>query len=81
MHHKHTNPHHRTTMIGVGLMFLLILMALLMALPSRAGAAPARDRGLTIAAAPNRITAGQGVLIHGRLLGRPAHRAAASTNG
>jgi hypothetical protein len=72
MHHKHTNPHHRTTMIWLGLMFLLILMALLMALPSRAGAAPLRDRGLTVAAAPNQITAGQGVLIYGRLLG-PGH--------
>ena len=69
MHRNHMHPHHRTTLIGMGLLFLLILMALLMALPSRAGAAPLRNRGLTIAATPNRITAGQGVLIYGRLYG------------
>lgn len=69
MHHRHPHPHHRITVVGIGFLALLALMLLLMALPSRAGAAPLRNRGLTIAATPDPITAGQGVLIYGRLQG------------
>jgi hypothetical protein len=40
-----------------------------MALPGAAGAAPARNLGLTVQAAPNPIIAGEAVLIYGRLRG------------
>jgi hypothetical protein len=41
----------------------------LSALPAPAGAHPLRDRGLTIAATPNPISSGEGVLIFGQLHG------------
>lgn len=41
-------------------------------IPAAAGAAPVRNRGLTIHAAPNPIIAGEAVLIYGRLQG-PDH--------
>ncbi len=50
-------------------MILLALMALLLALPSRTEAAPHHNHGLTIAATPDPITAGEGVLIYGQLKG------------
>ena len=65
-HHHH---HHRRLVFGVGLAILLALMALLLALPSRTEAAPRHNHGLTIAATPDPITAGQGVLIYGHLTG------------
>lgn len=66
---------HRRSTIGVGVSILLALMAVLtalfMAMPSRADAAPHphHNYGLTIAATPDPSTAGDGVLIYGRLLG------------
>ncbi len=53
---------------------LLVLATLLctsavVALPENAGAAPARNHGLTIASTPNLILAGQSVLIYGHLNG------------
>jgi len=66
---------HRRSTIGVGITILLALMAVLsalfMAMPSRAEAAqhPHHNYGLTIAATPDPSTAGDGVLIYGRLLG------------
>ncbi len=68
--HAHHHPHHRKAAIfGIAVMVLLALMAVLLALPSRAAAAPRHDHGLTIAATPDPITAGEGVLIYGRLQG------------
>ncbi len=61
--------HHRRAALGLGITVLLALMALLLALPSRAAAAPHHNHGLTIAATPDPLTAGQGVLIYGRLAG------------
>jgi len=69
MHPQHHQPHHRRLVFGLGLVILLALMALLLALPSRTEAAPRHDHGLTIAVTPDPITAGQGVLIYGRLTG------------
>ena len=70
MHHRHTpDAHHNMTLLGVGLLVILALLVLMLALPGRAGAAPRRDHGLTIAATPQQITAGQGVLIYGQLFG------------
>lgn len=70
MHHRHTpDAHHSMTLLGVGLLVILTLLALMLALPGRAGAAPRRDHGLTIAATPQQITPGQGVLIYGQLFG------------
>ncbi len=43
--------------------------AAVMALPGAAAAAPVHNHGLTIAASPNPITAGEGVLIYGQLKG------------
>jgi hypothetical protein len=69
------HTHHRRPTIGVGLSILLALMAVLIALfmaePSQASAAPHphHNYGLTIAATPDPSTAGDGVLIYGRLLG------------
>jgi hypothetical protein len=64
---------HRKSTIGVGVSILLTLMAVLtalfMAMPSRADAHPHHNNGLTIAATPDPSTAGDGVLIYGRLLG------------
>jgi hypothetical protein len=66
---------HRRSTFGVGITILLALMAVLsalfMAMPSRADAAqhPHHNYGLTIAATPDPSTAGDGVLIYGRLLG------------
>jgi hypothetical protein len=56
---------------------MAVAAALLMVLPSTANAAvhPRHNRGLTIASTPDPITAGDGVLIYGRLLGPDnAHR-------
>ena len=61
--------HHRRAALGIGVTVLLALMALLLALPSRASAAPHHNHGLTIAATPDPLTAGAGVLIYGRLAG------------
>lgn len=66
---------HRRSPIGVGLSILLALIALavamLMALPATARAArhPHHNHGLTIATSENPITAGEGILIYGRLAG------------
>ena len=64
---------HRKSVTGVGLAFLLALMALVavtfMAMPSKANAAPRHNHGLTIAATPDPISAGDGVLIYGQLTG------------
>lgn len=66
---------HRRSTVGVGVAILLGLMAvvaaLLMAMPSTANASvhPRHNRGLTIASTPDPITAGDGVLIYGRLRG------------
>jgi hypothetical protein len=50
------------------LVLLTLLCALIaLGLPETAGAAPAHNKGLTIAATPNPILAGQGVLIYGQL--------------
>src|SRR5579875_2897851 len=71
MHHHpnhHQHPHTRLV-LGVGLAALLALVVLLLALPSRTQAAPRHNHGLTIAATPDPITAGQGVLIYGQLKG------------
>ncbi|MDE3133893.1 MAG: hypothetical protein KGL15_07500 [Acidobacteriota bacterium] len=60
-------------MIGVGISILLaltaLITALLMVLPSTANAAPHNNRGLTIRTSADPISAGQGVLIYGRLQG------------
>lgn len=64
------HAHHRRTAIAFGVAILLALTAMLLALPSRAVAAPRHNHGLTIAATPDPITAGQGVLIYGQLTGR-----------
>ncbi len=70
MHSQHHDRHHHSkAVIGVGLAILLALMALLLALPSRTEAAPHHNHGLTIAATPDPITAGEGVLIYGQLKG------------
>jgi len=65
--------HHRRSTITVGLSILLALMAVLIALfmaePSQASAAPHHNHGLTIAATPDPSTAGAGVLIYGQLKG------------
>ena len=64
---------HRRSVIGVGLSILLALTTLvavlMMALPSTANAAPRHNHGLTIASTPDPITAGEGVLIYGQLMG------------
>ncbi len=59
---------HRFTKAMAG---LALLVASLIGLPGSASAAPHphHNDGLTIAAAPDPITAGQGVLIYGQLLG------------
>jgi hypothetical protein len=68
---------HRRSTVGVGISILLALMAVLtalfLAMPSRADAHPHHNYGLTIAATPDPSTAGDGVLIYGRLQG--AHNA------
>lgn len=69
MHPQHHHHHHRRVVFGVGLAILLALTALLLALPSRTEAAPRHDHGLTIASTPDPLTAGEGVLIYGRLSG------------
>lgn len=65
--------HHRSSMIGLGLSILVALTALvtalLMVLPATATAAPHHNRGLTIRTSADPISAGQGVLIYGRLWG------------
>lgn len=69
----HIHHHHRRSTIAVGLSILLALMAVLIALfmaePSKAIAAPHHNHGLTIAATPDPSTAGAGVLIYGQLKG------------
>ena len=69
MHPQHDHHHHGRLVFGVGVAILLALMALLLALPSRTEAAPRHNHGLTITSTPDPITAGQGVLIYGRLTG------------
>ncbi|HET9094587.1 MAG TPA: hypothetical protein VFN36_05820 [Solirubrobacteraceae bacterium] len=65
-------PHHRSG-AGAAATLLAVLLglttALLLAMPPAATAAPRHDRGLTIAATPDPISAGAGVLIYGRLSG------------
>jgi hypothetical protein len=53
--------------VTVGLSALTAVAA--MAVPGTAAAAPVHNHGLTIAASPNPITAGEGVLIYGQLKG------------
>lgn len=69
---------HRRSAIGVGRSLTLGLTAaavLLMVTASTASGAPHHNHGLTIAATPDRITAGEGVLIYGQLTGPDnAHR-------
>lgn len=48
---------------------LLCALTAIAAVPATAGAAPIHDDGLTIAASPNHIVAGTGVLIYGQLKG------------
>ncbi len=64
---------HRRSVVGVGISILLGLMtmaaAMLMVMPATASAAPHHNHGLTIAATPDPITAGEGVLIYGQLTG------------
>ncbi len=64
--------HHRSS-AGTAVTLLTVLLglttALLLAMPPAATAAPRRDRGLTIAATPDPISAGAGVLIYGQLTG------------
>jgi hypothetical protein len=48
----------------------LMAVSIAAALPSAAGASPFHNRGLTIAATPNPITAGEGVLIYGAMRGQ-----------
>jgi hypothetical protein len=48
---------------------LLCALTAVAAVPATAGAAPIHDDGLTIAATPNHIVAGTGVLIYGQLKG------------
>jgi hypothetical protein len=48
----------------------LLAVSIAAALPSAASAHPIRNRGLTIAATPNPITAGEGVLIYGAMRGQ-----------
>jgi hypothetical protein len=64
---------HRRSAIGAGLSILLaltaLITALLMALPATANAAPHHNRGLTIRTSEDPISAGQGVLIYGQLMG------------
>jgi len=70
MYPQHQDRHHHPkAALAVGLAILLALMALLLALPSRTEAAPHHNDGLTIAATPDPITAGEGVLIYGQLKG------------
>ncbi|MGH2873250.1 MAG: hypothetical protein ACRDL5_12405 [Solirubrobacteraceae bacterium] len=70
---------YRRSVIGAGISTLLALTALvtalLMVLPSTANAAPHHNRGLTIRTSADPISAGQGVLMYGRLTGpNNAHR-------
>jgi len=73
--HAHGMQPHRRSLVGMGLALLVSVTALaavlMMALPSKANAAPhpRHNHGLTIASTPNPITAGEGVLIYGQLKG------------
>lgn len=67
----HSHPRRSTIGVGVSILVALmaVLVALFMAMPSRADAAPHHNHGLTIVASPDPSSAGDGVLIYGQLKG------------